>query len=261
MDANVEVVRHLENELHLTRTRNPAYSLRALSRRIGVVPSALSDLIRGKRKVTRKMADRILSALEMVPEERDRLLSQIPQPRTRITIGSPDNAYGMPGYTKLDLTRNHVVLDWFCFAIVSLAETRDFQEDPEWIASRLGIQSYEARSALRKLEQVGIMIRDKKGKLKYSHSNVATPTDIPDYAIRKRHQQHLELAAASLENHDVLERDFSSISIATSRKKLKEAKKRIRRFRRSLCAFLESDEKEDVFLLNIQLFPLTQKRN
>lgn len=205
------------------------------------------------------MAYKVLSALNVSPQELDRLLSKIESSRSKKSRTSSRKSNSE--YMQLDLNRMYVVLDWYYFAIVSLAQTEDFREDPEWIAKRLGIKRATVLSALRRLEQVGLLVRNKKGELVDASTNFSTPSDIPDYAIRKRHQQHLELASESLESDEVFERDFSSMTIATTREKLKEAKVRIKEFRRNLCAFLESDEKEDVFLLNIQFFPLTKKES
>ena len=47
--------------------------------------------------------------------------------------------------------------------------------------------------------------------------------------------------------------------MAISTAKLSEARKLIMDFRRKLCAFLEDGQRDAVYRLNVQLFPLSQE--
>ena len=52
-------------------------------------------------------------------------------------------------------------------------------------------------------------------------------------------------------------RDITSMTMAIDKNKIPEAKRKIKQFRRNLCQFLESGEKNEVYNLNVQLIPLT----
>jgi hypothetical protein len=55
----------------------------------------------------------------------------------------------------------------------------------------------------------------------------------------------------------VEERDHTSIMMATDSKRLEEAKKMIKRFRRRLCSFMEQCEsKNSIYQLSISFFPI-----
>jgi len=45
------------------QNRNPAYSLRSFSRKLKINPSALCEILKGKRRVSRKMAERLLAQM------------------------------------------------------------------------------------------------------------------------------------------------------------------------------------------------------
>ena len=62
-----------------------------------------------------------------------------------------------------------------------------------------------------------------------------------------------------LESVDVEEREFTTVTMASSPKKIKKAKLLIREFKRKLMEYMEEGEKTEVYTLAIQLFPLTQK--
>ncbi|MGK5084878.1 DUF4423 domain-containing protein [Bdellovibrionota bacterium FG-1] len=57
---------------------------------------------------------------------------------------SPD-----PEVLKLTSDQFHAVAEWTHFAILSLIKLPGFQEDPEWIAGRLGIVAKRSPKELR----------------------------------------------------------------------------------------------------------------
>ncbi len=254
------LILRLQRELERARQKNPAYSLRAFARRLGVHPSALSEILNGKRQVTQRMARKLLQGIDASPDELGFLLSQVRVKRRTRSAVEAAKTTDSKNFVQFDLDRFHLVAEWFHFAIYSLAETADFRSDPIFVARRLGIQEREAKQALKRLERLGLL-KEENGELRSTGVSIATPSDIADVALKRSHRQELELALRSLNEHSVHDRDITSISMATSPAKLVEAKKRIKEFRRSLCAFLEdlpSQEKTDVYQMNFQLFPLTR---
>src|SRR5688500_8870619 len=47
------------------KARNPHFSMRAFSRRVGIPQSAISEILSGKRQITGKMAGKIVSGLNV----------------------------------------------------------------------------------------------------------------------------------------------------------------------------------------------------
>jgi uncharacterized protein (TIGR02147 family) len=87
--------------------------------------------------------------------------------------------------------------------------------------------------------------------------NLTTPSSVPSAALRGAHRQYMVKAIDSLEKDPIDLRDMSGITMAISSKKIPEARKLIQDFRRRLCAFLEDGDKDAVYRLNVQLFPLS----
>jgi uncharacterized protein (TIGR02147 family) len=79
-------------------------------------------------------------------------------------------------------------------------------------------------------------------------------------ALRKSHQQNLELARRALEEQEVHERDFTSLTLAMDRNRLPEMKQRIRKFLMQINQEFETQNRTDVFKMNIQAFSLTRRR-
>jgi uncharacterized protein (TIGR02147 family) len=209
------------------------------------------------------MAQRILDKLPIPPEEVQAALQILdelgPLSRRPGSLGASrsDGLTSYREFVQLNMDQFRLISDWHHYAILSLVETKTFREDSDWIAKRLGIDAARAQSSLDGLLRLGLLIRTRGGKLKHGGKQITTTIDIPNASLRRAHYQNLDLARRSLDSDPVTERGFSSITVATTPRKLEEAKRRIREFRRNLTTYLEADEKTEVYQINFQMFPLT----
>jgi len=240
-----EIIAKLTNEYTKTKSRNPSYSLRAFSSRIGIPVSALSEILNGKRELTNKMAKRILDGLGVNPLESQRIIDGFENQ------DSDEN--------NLNLQQFKVISEWYCFAILSLAEINDFSIDPDWISKRLNIQKREAKSATNTLIDLGMLEQDVDGKYVATGVQYKTPSDIANISLKNHTLQTMELAKESLLHDPVEIRDFSTVTMAIDPSKINEAKKMIKTFRKRISKKLESGNKKEVYKIAIQLFPLTKE--
>jgi uncharacterized protein (TIGR02147 family) len=254
MSVQIEVREILNNEMMRLKRRNPSFSLRGFAKKIGIQPSALSEILSGKRDVTRKMAAGIFDRLCLDPKRSQVFLNQLQNKRTATAVVVAERQF-----VQLNMDHYHVVSNWQYFAILSLAETEDFIDSPEWVAQRLNISINVARIALRRLERLALLERDGHGKLAPSGIQFKTSTDVANASLRKSHYQNLDLAKVSLDEDSVDARDFSAMTMAINPAKLPEGKKMIREFRRKFSAVMESGEKKEVYRICLQLFPLSRK--
>ncbi|MGZ3694380.1 MAG: TIGR02147 family protein [Bdellovibrionota bacterium] len=240
----------LAEELAQIRMRNPSYSLRAFARKVGISASALSEILSGKRNVSQflalRIADRMMWSPETVAE-----LSRLPRYRKRATNEARPNV-------QLSMDNFHAISDWHHYAIISLVETEDFREQPEWIAHRLGIARSVAQQALERLERLGMVERRADGRLITTGVTYNSPDEVASVALRKAHAQNLELARNSLEQDALTARDFTAVTMAIDPDKIPEAKKMIRSFRDELCAYLEGGTKKEVYKFCMQFIPLSK---
>lgn len=163
-------------------------------------------------------------------------------------------------YSEVSLDDFNTISDWYHFAILEMTFISDFKSDPKWIAKRLGISVHEANDAIDRLKRLELLV-ESDGKLTKSDKNLATPTDHVSRAIRKRHKQILDRAKEALDEVEISERDFTSITMAIDPNKIELAKEKIKKFRRELSSVLEKGNPKEVYELSIQFFPLTQSRS
>ncbi len=243
----------LQSEFRARKQKNASYSLRRMAQQLDLPSGRLSEILSGRRKLTRQLGEKICERLGYSPEKRQRFLATIDGQRAE------DGDYREANFLQLSTDAFNVLADWHHYAILSLMELEDFDPAPLAIAARLGISSVEARSSLEAMKRLGLLKVD-GGRLVKTTNNITTTRDISSAALRLSHKQNLELAAAALDDVAVELRDVTSMTMAVDIAKLPEAKAMIRRFRRKLSNFMESGKKNEVYNLTIQLIPLTKKR-
>jgi uncharacterized protein (TIGR02147 family) len=239
------------------RLRNPSYSLRSLARKIECSPAALSEILNNKRRVSAKLAGRIVDRLGIDPVEKKRVLDLF----VARNGGQAKSEELETQYSEIATDQFRAVSEWYHFAILSLAETKDFRDDPRWIADRLNVRLPEIVTALERLERLGMLHRDKRGTLEPSGKQFATTDEIAFAALRGYHSEILELARNSLERDGLERRDFTTMTMAVDPVRLVQAKKMIRQFRAKLCDYLERGERTEVYQLSVNLFPLSRQND
>lgn len=257
--SQIQIINLLKKELLAAQIKNPQYSIRSFSKKLRTSPSAISEILSGKRPLSVKNGQKFLDCLSVEPLRQKQLLEELsievrPSSASRAPMRSTDR-----GFELLDESIQYdVIANWYYFAILSLAETKNFRSDVAFIARRLRIKQQQAQKALDHLLKLGLLVRLRNGKVKASGVQFRTTTDIPSSAIRKNHFDHLELLKRSLEEDEIALRDFSAMTLTFDPEKIELAKDLIKEFRRNFTNKMESEgKKTDVYRLSIQLIPLS----
>lgn len=229
--------------------------MRSFAKKLQVSPSSLSEILNGKRNVSKKLAVRILSRLGSDPKDQNKIIQLFDYTKG----GSKNISAPKKKYLELSSDQFQIMSQWHHFAIMSLAETKGFTADPIWISERLGIKTIDAEAALERLQRLEFIEWNKTKKtLKTLQGELSTSDEIASNAVRQSHFEDLKLAAQKLDDVGINERDFTSVTVAIDRNKLGQAKKMIREFQDHLAAFLETGTQTDVYKVCFHLFPLTQ---
>ena len=255
---SVSCQNYLKEELTRRIRQNPRYSQRAFARQLGLSPGELSEVMRGKRALGFRSVVRVAQALGLNAAEAKHLmqLSQLDrggdaaqsllQPALDQTLES----------RQLSLDFFHLVSDWYCFAILNLAETERARMESAYIARRLGISRTEAQLALDRLERVGLIER-KQGRLLVTQDYVISAGGAPSEAIRNYHRQVLRKAEAALDVQDLATREISGLGIALDPRHVPAIKREIAEFQDRLVARYSKGKKTEVYQVEIAFFRLS----
>lgn len=251
---------YLNGELARRIQVNPRYSQRAFARHLGLSPGELSEVLRGKRNLSERSALRVSRSMGLTPDETRDLLVLCQAERNRDLFESSTLAETPRSARELSLDLFHVISDWYCFAILHLADTKDFRFDPGWIAARLGISSIEAKLGLERLERVGLIERTRAG-LRVSTEYVLSPSGIPSEAIRAFHKRMLQKAKESIDLQPAEDRDITGIGFAANPRHVKAIREEIAAFQEMLVRKYSppnAKDRTEVYQMEIALFRVTE---
>lgn len=172
-----------------------------------------------------------------------------------------DSSEAELSYTELAMDVAEAISAWQHFAILALLELKALKPTPKNISARLNIPIAIVLESLSRLEKLGLVEQLEDHMWRVTGKDMATPTQIPNKAIREGNRQYIQKAVESLDLHDVEAREISGVTIAISKSRLKDAKKLIKDFQLRLATFLEAGHKNSVYRFNVQLFPLSKEND
>jgi len=231
--------------------RNNNYSLRAFARDLGLAPSTLSEVLRGKKLLSPKRVREVGSLISLPIE---------------IIIALEKYCEG--GYSNIPLdSPEHInfIVNWYYPAILSLFETKESQSCPRWISERLNVSLPKVEKALKDMITLNFLEKsDKSEGIKLSVKKTSGMPQVPSEIFRKVKYQQIEKIRETLDRLEDQKTykasDITSITLAIDPRKMPEAIKKIARFRRQISDFLYEGEREEVYTLFISLFPLTDSK-
>jgi uncharacterized protein (TIGR02147 family) len=122
------------------------------------------------------------------------------------------------------------------------------------------ISAAEVSETLDFLVKAGLLKKDRNGNYRQTEKSVSMgPVDAVPVAAREMQRQMGEFAVKALDL-PLSERDMSGLTLGLTRQAYEKIRKEIAEFRRRVVAIAtEDDETEQVYRMNLQLFPLSER--
>jgi uncharacterized protein (TIGR02147 family) len=235
--------RAVRDGLEQIQKNNSRVSARAYAKRIGLSAGALNEILAGKRAVSPEKALAIVEKLALSNTVRTRLVNAIQQPT-------------LPERSLLS-ARKDILTDWAYLAILHFFDTDILDKSAASIAARLSLKLNLVEDYIRTLYSSGLLKMNADGTYYRDEVQLKTSDDISSEEIQKFHLKGLELAAQTLLNRPLSERDFTSIVLAGNSKNLPAAKTIVRDMYRQISPILSEGPRDQVYRLAVCLFPLT----
>lgn len=127
-------------------------------------------------------------------------------------------------------------------------------------ACRPEITAAEVSETLHFLVKTGLLSKDKEGNYHQTQKSISMgSTDAAPVAARLMQRQMGEFAMEALESLPLSERSMSGLTLGLTKKAYERINQEIAEFRKKIVAIAtEEDGMENVYRLNLHLFPLTQ---
>ena len=243
----------LQSELARRCARNAQYSLRAFALHLSVDHSTLSQWLRGRRPMTARSIESIGGMLGLSGPAIQSYIEHAQREGT--------NAPRLPCGVLTGETVE-VIAAWYHFALLELTRLAEFRPDIRWIARVLDISVDEVNIALQRLIRLDLldMAAADRWTDKSGDASVDLGTLAPD-TIEERQAATARLSAGACRRVPLTCRDHSSIMMAVNSASLPRAFELVSRFRQQLVELLGDGDTDDVYQIDIALFPVTTLKN
>ncbi len=266
MEQGQDYINFLKSTYLSKSERNSKYSIRAFAKDIGISSSRVSELFNRKGRLSERIAKRIAGNLNLNPKEKKIFIALVLKEysqsklKQQEAIDYLDSLDRKDSFFSVNVDGFKLISDWYHFGILTVMELDEFDGSSVFLAKKLGINIETVKDALTRLLKLDFISFEKGIYFLNKEEGLTTTHDLFSPALRKSHKQSLNQGIEALESIPIELRDITSMMMAIDTKKLPEAKKMIKGFRRDLCQFLESDEKNSAYQLNIQLIPLNTNK-
>lgn len=273
----------LNRELESRMTRNPRYSLRAFAKDLKMAPAFVSDVLKGKRGLSRQSALKISKKLSLSVSESEHFCDLVESLHARSKaakqlalqrLESRQQTGVLLKFTTLQNETFHLLSDWYHLALSECLKTNFYQntefqtleEHHQWLAAYLKLSVRQVENAIFRMEEHRL-IEKKNNKYFPTAENIHTPDGIVSEAMKIHHEQHLNKAIDAVYSHSLEERDFRGLTIKCSKKSVPFVREKIKTFLQELDVELTASEKnrdekdEDVYRLSTQFFRLTHNHH
>lgn len=249
-----------------------SYSYKAFCNEAGLKsPSLFKMVLDGSRNLTSESVPKFIKGLKLVESgEKDFFYTLVNynqetdlERKTKLfqdllQLKSKDNVCPMEFYQFEFLSKWHLV------AIYVMIDLSDFQSDIDWIQTKLKkrVSRENILSALETLTKLNLIRKNSNGEFEQANTSISTPDEILSHTLKNYHHGMMNLALTSLETDLISEREFTGATLPLCQEQLDLVKGKIRDFRKELSCICENmQNKNQVYQLNLQLFPLTNGMN
>jgi uncharacterized protein (TIGR02147 family) len=149
--------------------------------------------------------------------------------------------------------------NWFTIPVRELVATKNFKEDPEWIAKQLipPIKASEAKKALQDLLDLKLIERNQEGKLVQTNVIITTGDEVDSTSVKAFHKEMIQKASESLDRYHYKKRDITCVTLGISQNNVDKLKEITSRFRKEILELAKEENTERVYQVNFQVFPLS----
>jgi transcriptional regulator with XRE-family HTH domain len=240
---------YLQSELARRCTRKGQYSLRAFALHLGVDHSTLSQWLRGRRPMTARSIESVGEALGL------------PHAAIRAYVESarrePDEG---PFRLSSVLTGEtlEAIGEWYHVALLELTRLREFRTDSRWIARVLDISVDEVNVALQRLIRLDLLEMEAADRWIDKSGDASTSLEqLAQTAIAQRQIATARLSSTACRKVPPVFREHTSITMAINSAALPRAFELVSKFRQQLVDLLGSGDADDVYQIDVTLFPVT----
>ena len=255
------LLKHFLNE---AKNKDPLFSQSSFAKRIEVKPEFISDLLKGRKKFKVRYVSLFAEAMQLNKDEARYF---------KLLVKSENSQSEEERELYVELLQNeknrHSELDETVFRDDDfLGNSLAFTLlNMPYMSKKLPLSDYkkvlkhkadaqEIYSAIEKAVELGFLKIEEDGTTTRLKKDVRSPRGEVIEASHKYYREVSDKAMQSL-SVDISEREFQCFALPVSKRKLPQLKELFRSFRKELTHFC-AHEGDEIYQVNLQLFPLTE---
>jgi uncharacterized protein (TIGR02147 family) len=259
---------YLNNWFRQAKETRRGFSYRAFAKVAGFKTSNFLLLVtQGKRNLTEESLGKIMTGLKLNKQEQEffRNLVYLNQAKSNEEknryLQSLVQSKKFSQLKPIEKRNYEYYSAWYHPAIRELVASKKFDGTPEWLAKQLkpAITTAQAAKSMALLSELGFIIKDENNRWQLVNTIVSTGPSLTSVVVHAYHKILLELSTQVMDQLSLADRDVSSLTLGITKMRIPELRKKIREFRQDILKMVAADTApEEVVLLNIQFYPVTQ---
>ncbi len=250
------------------KTISRGFSLRSFAQKAGVAASLLNDILSMRQNLTTQTMHKYAKVMELGAKEIayfEALLgfnnASTNQEKNRF-FGEMVHLRGRSAVKFIDHQQYEYFSEWYHAVVRELVTNGGMGCDADKISQSIDpvVSPAKVKKSIALLQELGL-IYEADGVWRASDKVLSSEYQIQSVALKNYHIGMLERATESLDKHTSDQREFQGLTLSVSNATFEQMKKRIRTFSDELLAMAasENSESEEVYQINLQMFPLTKK--
>jgi uncharacterized protein (TIGR02147 family) len=245
-------------------SRNPAYSVRAFSRDLGVAPSFLAEVLKGQKNVSQEGGLKIARSLGMQKTEADYFCLLVQLETTRdpelraLTLEKLQAIRPASQIHDVDVDAFKAISEWYHLPILEMTLLKRFAFNAFNVAKRLGISEVQADLAIARLLRLGLLERTSAGGYRKTKGRWISRTKGPTEAMARFHRGLLEKVLPLLSKSGKPDRYSATDLFPIDPSRMPEIEAAIERCASEIARISDSSTaKSEVYALCTHFFRLT----
>jgi uncharacterized protein (TIGR02147 family) len=263
----LDFVKYLRDYYEARHAIDRWFSYRYIQSRTGIDPGYLFKVFQGKKSLPQKKTAQFAKLLCLTKKEKEyfTLLLLYSKAKSNDEIRQYFEKmllYSEVTARKVDVHEYEYYTKWYHAALRQILSYYPFRGDYKELARMTvpAITPAEAKKGVEVLCKLGFAERTADGGLRVIDRFLSTGEDWRSIAVRGFQQDTIALARWSLDSVDKDLRDVSTVTVTLSEEGFREARERIRQFRRDILELVNrQDRPTGAYHVNIQMFPIGRR--
>lgn len=257
----------LDERFKELKEENSKFSRRYFIKRLGLSSSSyITRIIDGSKNLSERLLHKMPVVIGLTREESSFFIDLVRYGQAKTTEAKGE-ALANLRKNKRFIKVHQMELDHFdhmrdplSITLRQLVTFKNFREDPKWIMKHLPMKASakQIKDGLDQLRRLGLVSRNREGKIKATHLHVSTGNRLGSVPLRTYHMNMLDLAKDSMEL-PVNSRYFRGITLAIKNNSYQKILDKYEKFIDEVRAIADEDEDSNVvYHIETAVFPLTK---